>query len=186
MTHDNEDTAAEARKGLLDSVAGKAKEVAGAVTGNGDLAEEGQLQQAEARRRKTAATDEAVADARRDDAARELGETARAAADEKQAADDKADVAQRAVDHQRTEQHAHADQAAAQQEAVERRAAEQRADDVAETGLREAETLAADAESTEQQAAADAARLEREADAAEQQAARLRDQIATDDDRSQA
>ena len=41
----------EARKGLFDSIAGKAKEMAGAVTGKDDLVEEGQLQQAEARKR---------------------------------------------------------------------------------------------------------------------------------------
>ena len=46
------DKAAEAREGLFDSVAGKAKEVAGAVSGKDDLVEEGQLQQAEAQRRK--------------------------------------------------------------------------------------------------------------------------------------
>ena len=45
------DRSAEAREGLLDSVAGKAKEVAGAVTGKDDLVQEGQLQQAGARRR---------------------------------------------------------------------------------------------------------------------------------------
>ena len=43
------DKAAEAREGLLDNLAGKAKEVAGAVTGKDDLVQEGQLQQQEAR-----------------------------------------------------------------------------------------------------------------------------------------
>ena len=72
MSHDKADTAAHAREGLFDSVAGKAKEVAGAVTGKDDLVEEGQLQQAEAQRRKAAVADEAIADAQRDEAAREL------------------------------------------------------------------------------------------------------------------
>ena len=53
--------AEEARKGLFDSVAGKAKEVAGAVIGKDDLVEEGQLQQAGAVHRKAAAAAEAVA-----------------------------------------------------------------------------------------------------------------------------
>ena len=67
------DKAAEAREGLLDNVKGKAKEVAGAVSGRDDLVEEGQLQQAEARNRKAALADEAVADAKREEAAQEEG-----------------------------------------------------------------------------------------------------------------
>jgi uncharacterized protein YjbJ (UPF0337 family) len=47
-----EDKAAHAREGLLDNVAGKAKEVAGAVSGNDAVVEEGQLQQAEAAKRR--------------------------------------------------------------------------------------------------------------------------------------
>ena len=47
MTTSN-DKAGEARKGLLGSITGKAKEAAGAVTGNDSLTAEGQLQQAEA------------------------------------------------------------------------------------------------------------------------------------------
>src|SRR3954468_23391852 len=52
--------AEEARKGLLGSLAGKAKEVAGAVLGNDSLAGEGQLQQAEAQARKEGDGREAV------------------------------------------------------------------------------------------------------------------------------
>jgi len=54
--------------------------------------------------------------------------------------------------------------------------AEQRADELAESRLREAEDIADDATSTEQQAAAEKRRLEREAAAADQQAAQLRAQ----------
>jgi uncharacterized protein YjbJ (UPF0337 family) len=43
-----ENTFNEARKGLFDAVAGKAKEIGGAVADNDELTEEGQLQQAEA------------------------------------------------------------------------------------------------------------------------------------------
>jgi uncharacterized protein YjbJ (UPF0337 family) len=53
----------QARKGLIDSVKGKAKEVAGAVTGNDSLTAEGQLEQAQAEERKEANAVEAVADA---------------------------------------------------------------------------------------------------------------------------
>ena len=69
------DKASQAREGMLDNVAGKAKEFAGAVTGNDGLVEEGQLQQAEASKRKGALADEAVADAKRAEASREIRET---------------------------------------------------------------------------------------------------------------
>ncbi len=102
MTDDTQDTpgttpAAEAREGLLDGLKGKAKEVVGAVTGKDDLVEEGRLQQAEAQQRKAAATDEAVADARRDDAARHLSESSQEAAAEKESVHDSADSAQRTL-----------------------------------------------------------------------------------------
>ena len=57
------DKADQARKGLLDSIKGKAKEVAGAVLGNDSLTAEGQLDQAQAQERKEANSVEAVADA---------------------------------------------------------------------------------------------------------------------------
>jgi uncharacterized protein YjbJ (UPF0337 family) len=53
----------EARKGLIDSVKGRAKEIAGAVTGNDSLTAEGQLEQTQATERKEANSVEAVADA---------------------------------------------------------------------------------------------------------------------------
>ena len=48
------DKADQARKGLIDSVKGKAKEIAGAVTGNDSLTAEGQLEQTQAQQRKEA------------------------------------------------------------------------------------------------------------------------------------
>ena len=57
------DKADEARKGLIDSVKGKAKELLGAVTGNDSLTAEGQLEQTQAQQRKEANALEAVADA---------------------------------------------------------------------------------------------------------------------------
>lgn len=65
------DKAAEARKGLFDSVKGKAKEVVGAVTGNDSLTAEGQLEQTQAHERKEANATEAVADAEAHEAAAE-------------------------------------------------------------------------------------------------------------------
>jgi uncharacterized protein YjbJ (UPF0337 family) len=58
-----EKKADQARKGLIDSVKGRAKEIAGAFTGNDSLTTEGQLEQAQARERKEANSVEAVADA---------------------------------------------------------------------------------------------------------------------------
>lgn len=55
--------AGEARKAMMDSVKGKVKEVAGAVTGNDSLTAEGQLEQTEAKERKDAAKAESQADA---------------------------------------------------------------------------------------------------------------------------
>jgi uncharacterized protein YjbJ (UPF0337 family) len=57
------DKADQARKGLIDSVKGKAKELVGAVTGNDSLTAEGQLEQTQAQERKAANSVEAVADA---------------------------------------------------------------------------------------------------------------------------
>src|SRR4029078_12445190 len=80
------DKASEAREGLLDSVTGKAKEVAGAVSGQDDLVQEGQLQQAEAHHRKAAGAEQTDADAKRAEANQELTEAAREAAEKKQTA----------------------------------------------------------------------------------------------------
>ena len=55
--------AEDARKGLIDSIKGKAKEIVGAMTKNESLTAEGQLEQAQARDRKEASTAEALADA---------------------------------------------------------------------------------------------------------------------------
>jgi uncharacterized protein YjbJ (UPF0337 family) len=160
MTSDTtEDTAAEAREGLVDSIAGKAKEVAGAVTGRDDLAEEGQLQQAEARKRKAALADQAVAEAKVDEVTREVQETHRETAQQESAARADAAREESVAEQQQAREHAAAAGEAQRQEAIGRAAAEERADEVAETRLREA------------------AELERKADAADQQAARLRDQI---------
>src|SRR5687767_9467376 len=53
----------QARKGLIDSVTGKAKELAGAITGNDSLTVEGQLEQTQAQQRKEANAVAAVGDA---------------------------------------------------------------------------------------------------------------------------
>jgi uncharacterized protein YjbJ (UPF0337 family) len=173
-TDSSNDKAAEAREGLVGSIAGKAKEVAGAMTGKGDLVEEGQLQQAEARKRKAALADEAVADDKLSKAAHELHQTSREAAEQTQAAHAQAEREKAVVEQQRATEHAAADRNAERQEASDRAIAEETADKVADSRLREAEALATEATAIEQQAAADKLRLEREAAAADHQAARLR------------
>ncbi|WP_040320679.1 hypothetical protein [Aeromicrobium marinum] len=171
MTDDN---AAESREGLLDHVKGKAKEVAGAVSGNDELVEEGQIQQAEADRRKAAIADEAVADVKRSEAVQDLQQTDREVADQQHAAGRRADREVSDAERERQDAHLAAARDAAATEARGHDAAEQRAEQVAESRLTEAETLESAAESTEQKAAAERQRLEREAAVADQHAAELR------------
>lgn len=171
-----DDKAAQAREGLLDNIAGKAKEVTGAVTGKDDLVAEGQLQQEEARNRRAAAADEAIADATAKEAVEGLREADREVAAQKEAVRTRAQQDESAVEQQRERERQAAARNAERQEAMGREAAEQRADDLAATRVREAVSLAADATATEKDAAAEKQRLEREAAAAEQQAARLRAQ----------
>ena len=166
--------AAEARKGLFDSVAGKAKEVAGAVIGKDDLVEEGQLQQAGADHRKAAAAAEAVADAKRDQATQTMLETSHEVAQRKLVARAEAERQEALIEQERDREHAVAARDAEVQEAADRAAAERRSDELAESGLHDAEAMATDATTTEQHAAAEKRRVERDADAAARQAAQLR------------
>ena len=86
MTHD--DKAAETRKSFSESVKGKAKEVAGAVTGNDSLTAEGQLEQKEAKERRRASATEAEVQQEAEGAkAQERSEVASAAKDYVQARD---------------------------------------------------------------------------------------------------
>src|SRR5690242_1430460 len=75
----------QARKGLIDSVKGKAKEVVGAVTGNDSLTAEGQLEQTEAQQRKQASKAEAIADAEAREARAKAAEAKREGAAERSA-----------------------------------------------------------------------------------------------------
>ncbi len=171
MTNDKAD---QAREGLLDSVAGKAKEVVGAVAGKDDLVEEGQLQQAEASNRREAVAEEAIADVKRADATEELREANREATGQKAAAAAQAQREESAVEHQRAAERTEAERAAEEKEALGREAAEKHGADVAETRLREAESLEKDASSTEQDAEVERRRLQREAAVTDHQAAQLR------------
>jgi len=127
------------RKGLIDSVTGRAKEVAGAVTGNDSLTAEGQLEQTQAQMRKEASRTEAVADA---EAAKAKGEateaklqgaSARAAVNSEAASEETAIRTERAAQKQAADQSAHQDLAKQRADAerdtqreVERAQAEQK------------------------------------------------------------
>jgi len=117
--------------------------------------EEGQLQQAAASDRKAAIADEAVAEAKRDEATAELREASRAAAEDQGAARARAERAESAAKRQQDREHATADRQAHQQEVAGREAAERRADALAETRLDQAEEIAADADSSEQEETAE-------------------------------
>lgn len=160
----------------MDGVVGKAKEVAGAVTGSDNLVEEGQLQQAESRNRKEALAEDAIADAKRAEAAQEVNQTNREVAQQKGAARAEATREEHVIERERDSEHAAAAHQAEQIATAGEQAAEHRADDLAKARIQEAERIAADATATEQDAAAEKLRLERAAAAADQQAAQLRAQ----------
>lgn len=113
MTEHNK--ADQARKGLIDSVKGKAKEVAGAVTGNESLTAEGQLLQTQAAERKQANSVEAVADAEAEQARQEAAQVHQAVADERSAVASEAADAENAV-RIRQEADKHAAESAGSQE----------------------------------------------------------------------
>lgn len=97
----------QARKGLIDSVKGKAKEVFGAVTGNESLTAEGQLEQTQAAERKEANSVEAVADAEAEQARRQAAEVQTAGASERAAVAKEAAAVENAVRiRQEAEKHA--------------------------------------------------------------------------------
>ncbi len=168
------DKSEEARRGLFDSVAGKAKEVAGAVTGNSDLAEEGQLQQADAQARKEANSREAIADASARQAAEELREKTQDAAKNKHDAYTHAEHQEQAAARDAAVEKARAETDAVRQEIAGRRQAEFEADAKARASATEAAQLAAEATLTERNALEEQDRLESEAADAERRAAALR------------
>ena len=120
----------QARKGLIDSVKGKAKEIAGAVTGNDSLTAEGQLEQTQAQQRKEANSVEAVADAEAAQAHAAATKAKLEGAEERIAVSVKTAAVENSV---RTEQAGHRDAVRAKtqaerdaQRAVERAKAEER------------------------------------------------------------
>ncbi|BBX86858.1 CsbD family protein [Mycolicibacterium aubagnense] len=126
----------EARKGLIDSIKGKAKEIAGAVTGNDSLTAEGQLEQTQARARREANTIEAVADAEAEAATDLLSQARHQAAIARDMVRSGAEAAEHAAQKQQVAHVQHAAQAArhrAAEEQVRAGVEEQREERQAET-----------------------------------------------------
>lgn len=109
------DKAEEARRGLLDSVKGKAKEIAGAVIGNDSLTAEGQLDQAQARERKEANIAESVADAETDEARMAVAQAQAESARARIEVDTEAADAKGAIQAQQQDQKRMAEQAGRQE-----------------------------------------------------------------------
>ena len=168
------DNAGQARKGLLDSVKGKAKEVAGAVTGNDSLTSEGQLQQRQAQDRQEANTTSAVADAQAEQAAEELTEARQDGARQRADVAKEAAAAKEAVARQQDVHHELAEQAKQREVTAGQAKAEAEADAevrrAASAG--QADTASAAHEAAQATAAHD--RSVREADEADVEAARAR------------
>ncbi|WP_234789725.1 CsbD family protein [Mycolicibacterium mucogenicum] len=174
----------EARKGLIDSIKGKAKEIAGAVTGNDSLTAEGQLEQAEARARREANTIEAVADAEAESATGLLSSAHHQAAGARGVVRNGTEAAEQAAREQQAAQVQQAAQAArhsAAQEQVRASVEEQREERQAE--IREtADAAAAGREAGDALAEHRAAQNEAEEEQAE--ARRLRERAETLTDRT--
>ena len=165
------DKAGEARKGLIDSVKGKAKEVAGSLTGNDSLTAEGQLEQTQARDRKDANAAEAVADAeaaqakaRADDAAIQ-GEQQRIVVEADAASAQQTAARQQAAEKQAADQAANVEVARANAQAEALRKRDQLAADItAEAEVDAASDDYVDAVAEHKESTADAAAKRDEAD----------------------
>lgn len=171
MTHD---PSGEARKGLVDSIAGKAKEIAGAMTGKSDLVEKGQVQQQSAAARREANTDDAVADARLKTAADEQRDAQKHLAAERRRADDAAAEEQRSIQRQADAEIARGNEAARRHEVSGREQARAEAADHLQETADEARSTAVDAVRTERAAKNERDELVREAAVDELRAAELR------------
>ena len=106
------DKSEQARKGLIDSVKGKAKEVVGAVTRNDSLTAEGQLEQTQSRDRMDANSVEAVADADAEQARVEAAQALEVGAQERATINDKTRAAEYRVRNDRAAQNRSVEQAA--------------------------------------------------------------------------
>lgn len=167
----SQDKAGETRKGFVDSVKGKAKEVAGAVTGNDSLTAEGQLEQKEARERRAATTAESEADAAASEAQARAKEAELEGAQERVAARTRTANAETTVRAEQDAEKRNAEEAARQDAARSKAQAEAQAQQAAERAKAEergeisaATAEYADAKKDYQQEVGEAVRTEAEAD----------------------
>ncbi|MEE6177285.1 CsbD family protein [Mycobacterium sp. 050134] len=116
--------AGEARRGLIDSMKGKAKEVVGAITGNDSLTAEGQLDQTQAHERKEANAAEAVAESKAKHAREAVAEAKADGAQQRLAANAQTVAAENSINAQSAAQKQAADVAAQRQAATQRAQAE--------------------------------------------------------------
>jgi uncharacterized protein YjbJ (UPF0337 family) len=173
----SENTADEARKGLADSIAGKAKEFAGALTGKDELAEEGQLQQADARARREANSAQAIADAQSRQAAEHLAQEQERAAAEQRAAAAESTVKQQVIQHDAVTERAMAEAGAhVQEQAAQDQASAEAVRSVRET-MADAQATKSQAQATENAAAQQHDQLLNVAETEERRAAELRAQV---------
>lgn len=114
----------EARKGLIDSVKGRAKEIVGALTGNNSLTAEGQLDQTQAKERKEANSVEAVADAEAAEAHAEAAEARLEGAQERIAVNAQTAAVESSVTNQQAAQKRAAEQMGQQEVVREKTRAE--------------------------------------------------------------
>jgi uncharacterized protein YjbJ (UPF0337 family) len=87
----------QARKSMIDSVKGRAKEIAGAVIGNDSLTAEGQLERAQAKERKEAGRAQAIAGAEASEAEAQATEAKLEAAQRRVEANDQAIVTENRI-----------------------------------------------------------------------------------------
>ncbi|OBI24163.1 general stress protein CsbD [Mycobacterium sp. E1386] len=173
----------EARRGLIDSVKGKAKEVVGAVTGNESLTAEGQLEQTQAHERKEANAMEAVAEAQAKQAQDAAAEAKVEGAQERVAANAQAVAAEESIEAQEAAQKRAAEQAARQRATAEKTQAEldaqreaQRAKAEERAEIREASEDIIDAVAEHQTSVQVARNEESEADRLRRQAQNVTDE----------
>jgi hypothetical protein len=169
----SEDTSDEARKGLFDSVAGKAKEVARCAHRQG-RPDQGGPAAAGARARREANSQEAIADAHAQQAAEELRRERQRATKERRAATAESRDQQQAVQQTAAAERANAEFGAQKQEHAGRAQARTEAThDVRET-VAEAQSIRSVAEATERDGQREGERLVSDADAEDRRAAELR------------
>ena len=171
---DNVSPADEARKGLLGSLAGKAKEVAGAVLGNDSLAAEGQLQQAEAQTRKDASARGAVAEVEAKEAAERLAAEQAIANRQRNAVESSAEVQVDATLRSAAEQQQLAEADARRDAAIAKERAEIQAQEEIRRTAEQTQAKLAEAEQQETNARREREQEAARAEVAEQAAARAR------------